>query len=181
MFCVALLQNKLYGYDTNNAKCDPLITLSRKTRTVILQNVGLAMGLKAVFLVTTVLGITGLWIAILADTGATVLVTANALRLLEVLCRPGLEEKLASHAPVRILVVDDEPLARRAVVGALQLAFKQPESADRGESEDDERPVLGGHGCVEKRRCFLQGGGQAGKSFSGVKERLLEKVRTSSG
>ena len=59
-----------------------LITLSRKTRTVILQNVGLAMGLKAVFLVTTVLGLTGLWIAILADTGATVLVTINALRLL---------------------------------------------------------------------------------------------------
>jgi Zn2+/Cd2+-exporting ATPase len=61
-----------------------LITLSRKTRTVILQNVGLAMGLKAVFLVTTVLGMTGLWIAILADTGATVLVTINALRLLRV-------------------------------------------------------------------------------------------------
>lgn len=34
------------------------------------------------FLVTSVLGLTGLWIAILADTGATVIVTANALRLL---------------------------------------------------------------------------------------------------
>ena len=34
------------------------------------------------FLVTSVIGITGLWIAVLADTGATVLVTANALRLL---------------------------------------------------------------------------------------------------
>jgi len=32
--------------------------------------------------VTTLLGVTGLWIAILADTGATVLVTLNALRLL---------------------------------------------------------------------------------------------------
>ena len=32
--------------------------------------------------VTSVLGLTGLWIAILADTGATVLVTLNALRLL---------------------------------------------------------------------------------------------------
>ncbi len=59
-----------------------LVTLSRQTRSVILQNVGLALGLKAIFLVTTVLGITGLWIAILADTGATVLVTINALRLL---------------------------------------------------------------------------------------------------
>lgn len=34
------------------------------------------------FLVTSVLGITGLWMAILADTGATVLVTPNVLRLL---------------------------------------------------------------------------------------------------
>ena len=38
--------------------------------------------LKAVFLMTSVLGLTGLWLAILADTGATVLVTLNALRLL---------------------------------------------------------------------------------------------------
>jgi Cd2+/Zn2+-exporting ATPase len=38
--------------------------------------------MKAVFLVTTVVGITGLWPAVLADTGATVLVTLNALRLL---------------------------------------------------------------------------------------------------
>ncbi len=60
-----------------------LIRLSRRTMVVIRQNVGLALGLKAVFLVTTVIGATGLWIAILADTGATVLVTANALRLLK--------------------------------------------------------------------------------------------------
>jgi len=42
----------------------------------------MALGLKAVFLATTLLGATTLWMAILADTGATVLVTANALRLL---------------------------------------------------------------------------------------------------
>jgi Cd2+/Zn2+-exporting ATPase len=48
----------------------------------IRQNIAVALGLKAVFLVTSVLGLTGLWIAILADTGATVIVTANALRLL---------------------------------------------------------------------------------------------------
>lgn len=48
----------------------------------IRQNVAIALGLKGVFLITTILGITGLWIAILADTGATVLVTLNALRLL---------------------------------------------------------------------------------------------------
>jgi Cd2+/Zn2+-exporting ATPase len=59
-----------------------LIRLSRAAMANIRQNVAIALGLKAVFLVTTVLGVTGLWIAILADTGATVLVTLNALRLL---------------------------------------------------------------------------------------------------
>lgn len=59
-----------------------LIRLARATMGNIHQNVAIALGLKAVFLVTSVLGITGLWIAILADTGATVLVTLNALRLL---------------------------------------------------------------------------------------------------
>src|SRR5699024_4537254 len=59
-----------------------LISLSRATLFNIHQNVIFALGLKAVFLTTTVLGITGLWIAVLADTGATVLVTINALRLL---------------------------------------------------------------------------------------------------
>lgn len=59
-----------------------LIRLARATMGNIRQNVAIALGLKAVFLVTTILGITGLWIAILADTGATVLVTLNALRLL---------------------------------------------------------------------------------------------------
>lgn len=59
-----------------------LIRLSRATMRNIHQNVAIALGLKAMFLVTTVVGITGLWPAIMADTGATVIVTMNALRLL---------------------------------------------------------------------------------------------------
>jgi Cd2+/Zn2+-exporting ATPase len=59
-----------------------LVSLSRATMANVKQNVAVAIGLKAVFLVTTMLGITGLWPAIMADTGATVLVTLNALRLL---------------------------------------------------------------------------------------------------
>ncbi|MHA0036652.1 heavy metal translocating P-type ATPase [Deinococcus sp. PESE-13] len=59
-----------------------LVELSRAVMTNIRQNVAFALGLKAIFLVTTLLGITGLWPAILSDTGATLLVTANALRLL---------------------------------------------------------------------------------------------------
>ena len=41
-----------------------------------------ALGLKAVFLGLTLLGHASLWLAILADSGATLLVVANALRLL---------------------------------------------------------------------------------------------------
>ncbi|MCO6049316.1 heavy metal translocating P-type ATPase [Mesorhizobium sp. RP14(2022)] len=59
-----------------------MIVLSKSVMRNIHQNIAIALGLKAVFLVTTVIGLTGLWPAILADTGATVLVTANAMRLL---------------------------------------------------------------------------------------------------
>lgn len=59
-----------------------MINLSKRTLRNIHQNIAISLGLKAIFLVTTIVGITGLWPAILADTGATVLVTINALRLL---------------------------------------------------------------------------------------------------
>lgn len=71
----ALLRNRVTGIAD-------LIGLSQVTLGNIWQNIAIALGLKAVFLVTTLFGVTTLWMAILADTGATVLVTANALRLL---------------------------------------------------------------------------------------------------
>jgi Zn2+/Cd2+-exporting ATPase len=58
------------------------IRLARATMANIRQNIAIALGLKAAFLITTIAGMTGLWPAIMADTGATVLVTLNALRLL---------------------------------------------------------------------------------------------------
>jgi Cd2+/Zn2+-exporting ATPase len=59
-----------------------MVDLSKRTMVNIRQNITVALGLKAIFLVTTVVGLTGLWPTILADTGATVLVTLNSLRLL---------------------------------------------------------------------------------------------------
>ncbi|CCN49317.1 Lead, cadmium, zinc and mercury-transporting ATPase [Vibrio nigripulchritudo MADA3029] len=59
-----------------------MIELSKATLRNIQQNVALALGLKGVFLFTSLFGITGLWVAVLADSGATALVTLNALRLL---------------------------------------------------------------------------------------------------
>jgi Cd2+/Zn2+-exporting ATPase len=60
-----------------------MINLSKAVMRNIGENITISLGLKLVFLVTTLLGVTGLWPAILADTGATVLVTANAMRLLK--------------------------------------------------------------------------------------------------
>ncbi|CZF85807.1 zinc/cadmium/mercury/lead-transporting ATPase [Grimontia marina] len=72
---IALSQNRIEQIPT-------VIALSRATMRNVRQNVALAVGLKAVFLVTSVLGYTGLWVAVLADSGATAIVTLNALRLL---------------------------------------------------------------------------------------------------
>lgn len=58
------------------------VRLSRKTLAVVAQNIALAVSLKGLILITTLLGYTGLWAAVLADNGALVLVTANSLRLL---------------------------------------------------------------------------------------------------
>ncbi|MES2308085.1 MAG: HAD-IC family P-type ATPase, partial [Verrucomicrobiota bacterium] len=56
--------------------------MSQSVLTVIRWNIGFALSLKTVFMVLGILGHTSLWLAILADTGATVIVVANAMRLL---------------------------------------------------------------------------------------------------
>jgi Cd2+/Zn2+-exporting ATPase len=72
----ALTHNRLLGVAE-------MIRIARATHANIRQNIAIALGLKGIFLITTLLGMTGLWLAILADSGATALVTANALRLLK--------------------------------------------------------------------------------------------------
>ena len=56
-----------------------------------------------------------------------------ALDLLDELCRTKLNPDLA-QPPIRLLVVDDDPIARRAISGALQLALEKPDSAESGEA-----------------------------------------------
>ena len=59
---------------------------------------------------------------------------ATAVDLLNDLCVPGLKADLAINPPIHMLVVDDDLVARRALVSALQTAFKKPESAENGEA-----------------------------------------------
>jgi Cd2+/Zn2+-exporting ATPase len=58
------------------------VILGRRTLRIIRFNVTFALAIKAIFLILAFLGIAGLWLAILADTGATLLVIMNSLRLL---------------------------------------------------------------------------------------------------
>ena len=59
------------------------IRLGRRTLGVIRFNIVFSLAVKALFLVLAIFGMTSLWLAILADTGATLLVVMNALRLLQ--------------------------------------------------------------------------------------------------
>jgi len=56
--------------------------LSRATMRNIRVNLGISLVMKAAFVVAAVAGVATLWMAVLADTGASVIVIANALRLL---------------------------------------------------------------------------------------------------
>jgi cation transport ATPase len=59
-----------------------LVNHARRTLRVIRQNVAIALATKVAFLISAALGASPLWLAVAADTGATVVVTLNGLRLL---------------------------------------------------------------------------------------------------
>ncbi len=58
------------------------IHLSRRTHAILVQNISLALGIKAVFLLLALLGSASMWMAVFADMGASLLVVANGLRIL---------------------------------------------------------------------------------------------------
>ena len=58
--------------------------LSRQALSIIKQNIGFSLLVKAVFLVATFLGMANLWMAVFADTGTALLVIANGMRLMKV-------------------------------------------------------------------------------------------------
>ena len=68
--------------DDNLRKIPTFVRLSRATAQVLMQNIVLALGIKAVFLVLTFTGHATMWMAVFADMGASLLVVGNGLRLL---------------------------------------------------------------------------------------------------
>lgn len=59
------------------------IRLSRKTQTILWQNIALALGIKAVFLLLALFNGATMWMAVFADMGASLLVVFNGLRMLQ--------------------------------------------------------------------------------------------------
>jgi Cd2+/Zn2+-exporting ATPase len=72
---VALMSDELL-------KLPYVVRLARATLRNVRTNVAISLLLKATFLVMAITGSATLWMAVLADTGASVVVVANALRLL---------------------------------------------------------------------------------------------------
>jgi len=72
---VVLMQDDLSRLPT-------IVRISRRTRRVLKENIALSLGLKLAFLALAIPGIATLWMAVVADVGATLLVTLNGMRLL---------------------------------------------------------------------------------------------------
>jgi Cd2+/Zn2+-exporting ATPase len=68
--------------DDDLRKIATFIRLSKSTALILTQNIVLALGIKAIFLVLTFTGQATMWMAVFADMGASLLVVANGLRLL---------------------------------------------------------------------------------------------------
>ncbi len=68
--------------DDDLRKIPAFVRLSRQTYNVLVQNIVMAIGIKAVFLALTIAGMGTMWMAVFADVGASLLVVANGLRLL---------------------------------------------------------------------------------------------------
>ena len=68
--------------DDDLRKIPDFIRLSKRTHRVLMQNITIALGIKAVFLVLAVTGESSLWMAVFADMGASLLVVFNGLRLI---------------------------------------------------------------------------------------------------
>lgn len=69
--------------DDDLRKVPEFIRLSRKTGAILKQNIVVALGIKAVFMVLALVGVATLWMAVFADMGASLLVVFNGLRLLK--------------------------------------------------------------------------------------------------
>lgn len=84
--------------DDDPRKVAETIRISRHTSHVLWQNITVALSVKIVFLALTLAGTASLWVAVLADMGASLVVIANGLRLLR---RPSHDRQVTSDKATR--------------------------------------------------------------------------------
>ena len=68
--------------DDDLRKIPAFVRMSRQTHAILVQNIVLALGIKAVFLGMTLVGEATMWMAVFADMGVSLMVVFNGLRLL---------------------------------------------------------------------------------------------------
>jgi Cd2+/Zn2+-exporting ATPase len=78
---VAIETSDVAIMDDDLRKVPEFIKLSRRTNALLKQNIVLAIGIKVVFFILTLMGLSTMWMAVFADTGASLLVVLNGLRL----------------------------------------------------------------------------------------------------
>lgn len=90
--------------DDDLRKIPQFIRLSRRTAAILMQNITLALGIKAVFFVLAFTGMATLWMAVFADMGASLIVVFNGLRLLRFEFRTTNDTRTYadSHGQVRV-------------------------------------------------------------------------------
>ena len=59
------------------------IDLAKRTRRIVWQNIGFAMGVKLIFIILGALGIATMWEAVFGDMGVAILAVLNAMRVLK--------------------------------------------------------------------------------------------------
>ena len=73
--------------DDNPLKIDDAISISRKTMRIVYENIIFALAIKALVLVLGAVGIAGMWSAVFADVGVSVIAILNAMRALRTIKR----------------------------------------------------------------------------------------------
>ncbi|WP_289171134.1 HAD-IC family P-type ATPase, partial [uncultured Parasutterella sp.] len=68
--------------DDDLRKLPEFIRLSKRTYALLMQNIAIALGIKFVFFILTLVGIGTMWMAVFADTGTCLIVVANGMRML---------------------------------------------------------------------------------------------------
>ena len=68
--------------DDDPSKISDVVRISRRTMSIVKQNITFALGVKAIVLLMGAFGMANMWEAVFADVGVSVIAILNAMRAL---------------------------------------------------------------------------------------------------